>query len=116
MAEREGKLQKWQRKTHHEKIKDRVLIYPHYHCAVCSSLIDSNEVYEQTMVKKKDAYPHMQNFCKKACYEKLYGKKKGDDYVPFKDKIKKHFYKILFGLFGLIMVIVILAIVIPPLL
>ncbi len=108
MVEREGKLQKWQRKTHHEKIKDKVLIYPHYHCSVCENLIDSNEVYEQNMIKKKDSYPHMQNFCTKECYEKILGSKKDKPHVSLKEKIKKHFLWIILGSYGGIMALVIL--------
>jgi len=109
MAEREGKLQKWQRKTHHEKISDKVLIYPHYHCAVCENSIDSNEVYEKNMVTKKDSYPHMQNFCTKPCYEKIFGgKKKDKPAVPLKDKLKKHFLWIILAAYGGIMALVIL--------
>ncbi|NHI93250.1 MAG: hypothetical protein EAX96_12190 [Candidatus Lokiarchaeota archaeon] len=107
MAEDKKIIQKWERKAHYDKMRDDNIIYPHYHCHVCEALIDSQEIYKQIKVDKKDSFPHLQNFCSKDCLGKILG----DDEKPvlsLKQKLKKHFIWIIMALYAGIMGLVIL--------
>ena len=107
MAEDKKPVQKWRRKAHYDKPRDDNIIYPHYHCDVCEGMIDSQEVYKQIKVEKKDSYPHMQIFCSKECASKVLG---DDDKqsLSLKQKLKKHFIWVIMAIYGGIMGLVIL--------
>ncbi|MHA1798021.1 MAG: hypothetical protein ACTSVY_06185 [Candidatus Helarchaeota archaeon] len=107
MAERKEKLQKWQRKSQYEKMKEEQRIYPHYHCTVCERMIDKDEVYERFIVNKKDSYPHVQNYCSQECYDKVFGKRNKEK-LTLKQKLKKHSLWLIMGIWVAIIGIVIL--------
>ena len=108
MAEDRKPVQKWRRKAQYDKVREENVIYPHFHCDVCEGLIDSQEVYKQIKVEKKDSYPHIQNFCSKACAAKILGDKEDKPIMSLKQKLKKHFLWIILAIYGAIMGLVIL--------
>lgn len=62
----EGKkaVQKWRKKYPKGKGKpgETVLIYPHYHCIYCNSMIDKNEDHETKNIQDK-SYPAPDHIC-----------------------------------------------------
>ena len=93
MAEDRKPMQKWRRKAQYDKTREENIIYPHFHCDICQKLIDSQEVYKQVLVNRKESYPHIRNFCSKECVEKVLGKEKDKSKKGIKHKLKNIFSK-----------------------
>ena len=71
-------VQKWQ-KTYQKgkKVKSKeppILIYPHYHCIYCNSMIEKGEAHREEKIQDKN-YPGFDHICIR-CVHKLDEKEK----------------------------------------
>ena len=66
----------------YSQVHEKVNIYPHYHCGVCSKMIEKGSSHVKKKSKQK-GFEYFERFCSQECYDRLYAKSKTSKIKPY---------------------------------